>query len=411
MNVNNIPLAIETIRKAGLVPMFWGATGVGKSQGVMAAAKKMGIALIDLRLGQMDAGDLVGLPRVRQDKQGIYVTTWARPEWWPTPDKELYKSTGNPKYASKGIVFLDEFNRASTVEVIQAMFPFVLGYKDSTGKVIRKIHTHILPDNWSIVCAGNPDDTDYIVQSLDKAMMDRLVNIPIYTTKKQSIEWMQNNLDHEIIWKYVSEHPHALPDKQPMELNIQSSNRCYEMLSDMLTVMQKDNTILKEIGLDLFEGVLGPKGGITFYQTVEKVFIAPISANEVLNCRSWDKFTKEVLSKYINENKQRIELINITLEDILDKISKKKATKVQIKNLCKFLVLIPPDLMLKFMLDAAPKECIADIGKHTNSKDYDTMYFELLKALGFKEKELIEGAAQIDKLRERYKKGDFDEKQ
>jgi MoxR-like ATPase len=55
-----------------------GETGVGKSQLVAALAQEKNFELIDLRLGQMEVGDLIGMPMLIGNE-----THWARPCWWP----------------------------------------------------------------------------------------------------------------------------------------------------------------------------------------------------------------------------------------------------------------------------------------------------------------------------------------
>lgn len=45
-----------------LTPCLVGAMGIGKSQIVAQVADELGIPVIDLRLAQMETGDLVGIP-------------------------------------------------------------------------------------------------------------------------------------------------------------------------------------------------------------------------------------------------------------------------------------------------------------------------------------------------------------
>lgn len=88
-----------------LTPCLVGAMGIGKSQIVTQVADELGIDLIDLRLAQMETGDLVGIPYERCTKEcvttkgetihGKHKTLWAAPGWWPEEN-------------TKGILFLDE---------------------------------------------------------------------------------------------------------------------------------------------------------------------------------------------------------------------------------------------------------------------------------------------------------------
>ena len=60
-------------------PVFlWGPPGVGKSDIMREIAREKGIDVIDVRLGQMDAVDMRGIPYVEDG-----VTKWAAPEFFP----------------------------------------------------------------------------------------------------------------------------------------------------------------------------------------------------------------------------------------------------------------------------------------------------------------------------------------
>ncbi|HHV71541.1 MAG TPA: hypothetical protein GXX38_02870, partial [Clostridia bacterium] len=102
----------EILKKTDITPFLWGERGIGKSQCVYQVAQELSADgekwdVIELRIGQMEVGDLIGVPKVEKGR-----TIWARPEWFPT--------TG------KGIIFLDEPNRDNAGDVTQAIFQLVL---------------------------------------------------------------------------------------------------------------------------------------------------------------------------------------------------------------------------------------------------------------------------------------------
>ena len=168
-------------RNVHVPPLLVGPMGVGKSWIPKEAAKELGIACIDLRLAQQEVGDLTGLPR-RDGKR----TVWSRPEWWPEDP------------TSKGILFLDELNRAP-VDVLQAVFQLVGEWK---------LHTHVLPSEWIIVSAMNPDNGSYQVDSLDIAMLRRFCQIKVLPSSGEWVRWAERyGIDHRIIrshWKKIS---------------------------------------------------------------------------------------------------------------------------------------------------------------------------------------------------------------
>jgi hypothetical protein len=217
--------------------LVWGEAGVGKSESVRSAADHLGIDFVDLRLGNMDAPDLMGLmrdeivypclfdlqdpdagPVVRAERwsknglwnhckikhkdkipaaltnkpiefcdwlieqtekagYGVYFesrTVYSAPGWFPSPD-------------TQGILFLDELNR-SPRETLQGVFQLILD---------RRIHELELPPGWIIVSANNPprdstqgDGLGYDVTNItDKAFWDRFCHVVLMTTQSEWLEY------------------------------------------------------------------------------------------------------------------------------------------------------------------------------------------------------------------------------
>ena len=69
MKPSSIALSIPALISAGLVPMIWGAPGVGKSDVVAQVAKAMNAELRDVRLTLFDPVDLKGFPDKDVDTQ------------------------------------------------------------------------------------------------------------------------------------------------------------------------------------------------------------------------------------------------------------------------------------------------------------------------------------------------------
>ena len=63
MNVEQMKLVIkEIIAKTDLTPCVVGHRGVGKTAGIIQACRDINRRYVSLRLGQMEVGDLVGIP-------------------------------------------------------------------------------------------------------------------------------------------------------------------------------------------------------------------------------------------------------------------------------------------------------------------------------------------------------------
>lgn len=150
------------------VPLFlWGSQGVGKSSMVYQLAQELTEeaqkvnkdavpwGFIDLRLATQEVSDLIGMPHRDMETKR---TIWLKPEWFPKP-------------GTRGILFLDEFNRAQR-DVIQCAFQLVLD---------RRLHTHVLPEGWVVVAAGNYFGK-FDVRELDEAMMGRFGHLDLETS-------------------------------------------------------------------------------------------------------------------------------------------------------------------------------------------------------------------------------------
>lgn len=93
-------------------PVFLhGSPGIGKSYIVNDIAQREKLAIIDVRLSQLDAVDLRGIPTIKENQ-----TVWMPPVFLPSDAK------------SEGILFLDELNSAP-LSVQAAIYQLVLDRK------------------------------------------------------------------------------------------------------------------------------------------------------------------------------------------------------------------------------------------------------------------------------------------
>src|SRR5271168_2540826 len=83
--------------------ILWGSPGIGKSTIVNQIGKELGFKVIDLRLSQIDATDLKGIPMPNRETGR---SEWLSPSFWPERNKDGL-GVGGP-----GIIFLDEIEKA-----------------------------------------------------------------------------------------------------------------------------------------------------------------------------------------------------------------------------------------------------------------------------------------------------------
>lgn len=141
------------------IPFFIkGGVGVGKSQVVAQATKKISYSLTDIRLSQMDPTDIKGFPSPNIAQN---VMNWLPADFLPPM---LVKGKPNK---TKGVLFFDELPSApqATQAACYQLF------------LDRKVGSYELPEGWAMGAAGNRDIDRSIVNRMPAALANRLVHI------------------------------------------------------------------------------------------------------------------------------------------------------------------------------------------------------------------------------------------
>lgn len=326
-----------------------GRHGIGKSQIVKQAGEILKVPVIDFRLSQNDVGDLKGMPFHVNGR-----TVFAPPEFFPLrqDDADDLKKLLNlstdislGRHGDKGILFLDEINRANR-EVQQAAFELVLD---------RRMNLRKLPDGWRVVSAINDDDDIYTVNSLDPAFLSRFFLIDFKPTYEDWMKWAQDNKVHQSIVEFIRRYPDFL-DPSPEILKECASKgvkkahdrREWALFSETLN----DLTAKYEAGtyaVDLFakeagalnlltqiaEGFVGHLAGIKYRSFVETDYQA-LDADTILN-----KWSGEVEKKVKAIAKNRPGELGGLNEGIVTYIGKaKKLSTKQGDNLYNYLTAV-----------------------------------------------------------------------
>jgi hypothetical protein len=212
---------ITSFIKAQLVPMLSGSPGCGKSQIVKDIANNYNLKVIDLRLSQCDPTDLSGFPTIVGKKAG-YVPM----NTFPIEGDEI------PEGFNGWMLFLDEFNSASQA-VQAAAYKVVLD---------RMIGIYKLHKNVAIVCAGNLETDNAIVNPMSTALQSRLVHLELVNDHNIWIEWAESSgIDHRIT-SYVKFKPGNLYSFKPDHTDqTYACPRTWEFANRVLNVIETDN--------------------------------------------------------------------------------------------------------------------------------------------------------------------------
>lgn len=302
MNIASAKKIIAAAFLANDTVIMEGPHGIGKSTIVVQYANENNKHCVPLFLSHMEVGDLIGMPRT-VEVASEHLTTWTKPIWlqrmidhaWPTEcditdlvfsSKEfesavkanLSTKSGivtreevNVAYAkAKGlnnlyklhlvsnqtdimcklskhsVLFLDELNRAP-IDVRQSALQLVLE---------KQIHEHELPyvagKATMIVAAINPA-SDYQVDELDAALLDRFLHIEVEADHVAWLEYARAKNLNEIVRAYIAENTKDI-FHHPKDGGIGATPRSWEKLSSF---MDNANKIDGDILFDVIKGKIG----------------------------------------------------------------------------------------------------------------------------------------------------------
>ena len=158
-------------------PMFLvGAPGIGKTAIIEQIAQELGIGVVSYSMTHHTRQSALGLPRiVHCDFEGFeYDASEYTMSEIISSVYDYMERTG----LRRGILFLDEINCVS-----ETLYPSMLQFLQ-----FKTFGRHRVPDDWVIVCAGNPPEYNKSVHEFDVVTLDRLREIdvePDYPTWKR----------------------------------------------------------------------------------------------------------------------------------------------------------------------------------------------------------------------------------
>lgn len=184
MRPSQVGSVLKTAINAQIPTMIWGPPGVGKSDVVRQTAAAMNLELRDVRISQLDAVDLRGIPNVVDSQIGDDpsnvrgITYWNPPVFLPHDPK------------SKGILFLDEIN-SGTQATMAAAYQLVLD---------RKLGDYELPPGWSILAAGNRLQDRAIVNQMPAPLRNRFIHVDYDVHLDDWCDWaLRNGVNPDVL--------------------------------------------------------------------------------------------------------------------------------------------------------------------------------------------------------------------
>lgn len=348
MNIEQMKIVIkEIITKTDLTPCVVGHRGVGKSAGIIQACREIERKYVSLRLGQMEVGDLVGIPF----REGT-VMHWSRPSWWPGDDQP------------PTVVHCDELNRAQQEDTLQAIFQFV---EPPVEGMLRSLHTHQLSRRHKVVVSINPPDGTYQVATLDRALIDRMVMLFVETDYQCWARYAaQRELSGDVRQFLAGNSGMLARQGAPMELQIEPTERGWEMVS----VLRRDCRFPGDLEMEVYAGIIGKEAAITFMRWLADRAGRPLTAAEILN--DWSQVAGQAA-------RQQDDVQSATVNDLIATLQVSPTLEPeQEANLVAYIAVLARDLRFGFVKSLLK---IPEVALGIAQDKYDSVVFDAIQII------------------------------
>jgi len=354
----------------------WGSAGVAKSTCVRAfenmpvewnGKKYPGYKVVYVPIAQYEEmGDLLGLPSRHicmeyKDEKNKKIE-----EWVPEQCVEGYKNIGwtflpqrgvktfcappawVPQEPGPTILLFDDWNRAS-LRIIKGVMQLLQTYGTVTWK---------LPPGSHIVLTGNPDDQDYQVTSLDKAIITRLRNATMKFDVKEWSVWAQaSQLDSRgITW--------ALQNFEQMigkeQTNPRTLSEVFRMTKNIGDLNDKQNEIqFRRLAESLLDE--DTVNSMMIYMQRDVGLVAEpekILSGASINGKTVAQYVDNLMSTK-NGGERRTDIIGVLCDRLFAYIHQESVepTQTAVKNFQSFVVLDPIPEDIRFALVSRICKC------------------------------------------------------
>jgi hypothetical protein len=281
---NKIPVSTEVV----------GESGIGKTSSIIQLAEELDLSFVKLNLAQIEEiGDLVGFP-IRQfemelDGSKLWIDEHAFDEY----RKLGYNSTSKNRMSycppewiagksNGGILLLDDWNRAD-IRFIQAVMELI----DRQQYISWK-----LPKDWHIILTANPDNGDYLVNSIDTAQKTRFISANLKFDLNSWGKWAEENgLDGRCI-NFLLMHPELVTK----EINARSIVMFFNSISSIKT-FEEQLSLIQMIG----EGSVGTEFASLFTMFINNKLDKMISPQNIFE--QDEKYVMNTLKGLVGKDK------------------------------------------------------------------------------------------------------------
>lgn len=255
-------------------PVFlWGPPGIGKSDLVHSIGDELDALVIDMRMALLDPTDVRGIGFYNPDSKTM---EWAPPVDLPSADEAAkYKNV---------ILFLDEMNSAPPA-VQAAAYQLILN---------RRVGQYSLPDNVSIIAAGNRETDKGVTYRMPAPLANRFVHFEMRVDFDSWLDWaVTHDISSDVIG-YLSQHKMDLFDFDPSSASRSfATPRSWTFVSEIL----EDTGLSDKQVTDVIAGTVGE--GIAHKFIGHRKWSGKLpKATDVLDGKAKELAVKEISAQY-----------------------------------------------------------------------------------------------------------------
>jgi hypothetical protein len=213
------------------VPFLHGKPGVSKSSQAKAVAARKGYKFIDIRLAQMSAMDVRGLPVINHSEKS---TEWFRPDFFPTEESVArFKKEGY----TGCVMFFDELSSAPGA-IQAAAYQIILDRATGQYSIPEDPEFPIV-----MAAAGNNLKDGAVVLNMSSALKNRMSHYQVNVDLDGFVTYgLETGMDSRVLayLKFTPDALHVMPQNGEYAF---PSNRTWEFTSNLIKGRKLDSTL------------------------------------------------------------------------------------------------------------------------------------------------------------------------
>lgn len=303
--------------------------GVGKTSAYKQCAEELGIGYIGLYAAALEGPDFMGLPDKDREKG---ITRYLAPQFIPT-----VQAVNEGMFEDRGILVFEEINRVPS-DTVSVLYPLLLE---------RRINGHDLAQGWKIGVTMNPDSLNYMVNSLDDAMLDRFVAIEVTANLDDYTDYSIKNSPNDDVLAFIQACPDMLlivkKSADSTALSKSPTPRAWTKVQEILNNCSLEDSIMKQ----LISGIVGPEAASSFFGFMKDRSFKIPSTEKILN--DYEE-VYPVISEILEKN--RLDIMNLVIKKVILNF---EINDNHMKNLNAFVNSLPDELGILFLKLLATK--------------------------------------------------------